>query len=513
MTGNVTVVRSILIYGICLPLAVFLGYLLAQPFASTTLTTVGLVLLVLVLPLLLNWHHPLLVFSWNMNVVVLFLQGRPNLWLVMTALSLLVSVLHRTLDRQTRFIRVRSVTWPLLFLFVVILITAKMTGGIGLRTFGGETWGGKAYVFLLGAILGYFAFTGRRIPTQRAQLYMALFLLGGLTWAMASMVRFVSPSFYFLFAIFPVESMSLPGRELAYIPRMQGVPLAATAAISLMCARYGIGGIFNARKLWRPALFFLLVVVVLYGGFRTMFVTLMLLFTAQFFLEGLHRTRLLMVFLIGGLFVGVVSIPLLPRLPTSIQRSFAWLPVEIDPVVKLDTQYSAEWRVRMWKAALPDVPQYLLLGKGYAIDPTERQFQEEGFYRGFQEDYQAFANVGTYHNGPLSVIMPLGIWGVIGFLWFLGASFHVLHRNYRYGNPVLRSANAFLLAAFVAQTIMFWFVFGSFFLDLPKFCGLVGMSVSLNGGVSRPLPVTAAKQIQPRLLAAILSRPKPAFGR
>ena len=49
--------RTLLVYGLCLPLAVFLGYLLANP---TDLTTVGVVAalgLLLMTPLLLRWHH------------------------------------------------------------------------------------------------------------------------------------------------------------------------------------------------------------------------------------------------------------------------------------------------------------------------------------------------------------------------------------------------------------------------------------------------------------------------
>jgi hypothetical protein len=508
MTSSFTVVRSILVYGICLPLAVFVGYLLAEPFTFTTFTTVGLLLLVLAIPILLNWHHQLLVLSWNATAVVFFIRGRPNLWLVMVALSLVASLLQGALSRRMKFVHVPSVTWPLVFLFVVIALTARLTGGIGLRSLGGEVWGGRRYVFLFGAILGYFALASRRIPLERAPLYVALFFLGGLTWVIASMENVVGPSFYFIFAVFPVEQM--PGIVSGFIPRLAGVPLAAIAALSFMLARYGIRGIFFAGKLWRALLFFLLFVAMLFGGYRSYLITVLLFMGIQFCLEGLHRTRLLLVVLMGGLLVGIACIPLLPHLPVGVQRCFAWLPVEIDPAVRLDAEGSTEWRVNMWKTALPEIPGYLLLGKGFAIDPTDLQLTLAGWQR--QVGGGSYVS-GDYHNGVLSLIIPLGIWGVIGFLWFLAASLHVLYRNYRYGDPSLRMVNTFLLALFVTRSVTYLFVFGSFFSDMPIFCGLIGFSVSLNGGVSKPAPAPAGEQAQPKFLATILPQARPAFGR
>ena len=89
---------------------------------------------------------------------------------------------------------------------------------------------------------------------------------------------------------------------------------------------------------------------------------------------------------------------------------------------------------------------------------------------------------GDYHNGPLSVIMPLGIWGVIGFIWFLVAAIKMLSKNYKLGDPSLLNLNRFLLVVFIAHTIHFFIFFGSLYSDMFFFTGIVGLSVSLNGG-------------------------------
>jgi hypothetical protein len=99
---------------------------------------------------------------------------------------------------------------------------------------------------------------------------------------------------------------------------------------------------------------------------------------------------------------------------------------------------------------------------------------------------QGLALAGDYHSGPLSVILPFGIWGVIAFVWFLFAATRVLHANYRYGDPSLRMINTFLLAIFVARVILFFLIVGALNSDMLVFCGWLGLSVSLNGGVCRP---------------------------
>ena len=126
--------------------------------------------------------------------------------------------------------------------------------------------------------------------------------------------------------------------------------------------------------------------------------------------------------------------------------------------------------------------------------------QSIGGFRG-ENDTQGVAELaGDYHNGPLSVIIPLGLFGVIGFLWFLGAGISVLYRNHKFGDPAFQRINTFLLAYFIAKTICFFAVFGSLYSDLVGFTGLLGLSVSVNGGLARK-PVV------------LLSKPKMVFNR
>jgi hypothetical protein len=133
----------LIVIAVVLPLAVVAGYLLASPTDFDSIAIVGLFLMVLTVPLILRWHHALLVFSWNASIIVFFLPGAPHLWMVVGGVSLGLTLLSRILNRQIVLPSVPSVTWSLLIFALVVLVTANMTGGWGLRSLGGGTYGGK----------------------------------------------------------------------------------------------------------------------------------------------------------------------------------------------------------------------------------------------------------------------------------------------------------------------------------------------------------------------------------
>src|ERR1043165_105007 len=138
MTNALTIIRSLVIYGLCLPLAIFLGYLLAMPLDMVSMSIVVVTVLLPLLPILLKWHHFLLFACWNTSMVLFFIPGRPSLPLAMVAISMVLSILQHILNRNNRFISVPSITRPLIFLAIVIVITAKLTGGFGMRAMGAE---------------------------------------------------------------------------------------------------------------------------------------------------------------------------------------------------------------------------------------------------------------------------------------------------------------------------------------------------------------------------------------
>jgi hypothetical protein len=126
---------------------------------------------------------------------------------------------------------------------------------------------------------------------------------------------------------------------------------------------------------------------------------------------------------------------------------------------------------------------------------------------------QGLALAGDYHNGPLSVILPFGIWGAIAVLWLMIAGVWALHHNRLYGDPALQAVNTFLLTTFLVKIISFFFVFGSLSSDMAGFAGYLGLSISLNGGICRPARQPAVKTAEPASRLPLRPRLQPVFQR
>src|SRR5262245_42429650 len=119
--------RLLLIYGISIPLAIFVGYFLANPLDIVPFFIFTLLVMLLVVPLFLRWYHPILIFSWNAALIIILLPGQPYIWVPMAGAAFLFSVLDRILSKRETFLSVPSVTWPLVLFAIVVFFTAKVT--------------------------------------------------------------------------------------------------------------------------------------------------------------------------------------------------------------------------------------------------------------------------------------------------------------------------------------------------------------------------------------------------
>lgn len=477
-------------WAVCLPLAILIGFLLAEPQESGSLAVLVLLATVLSVPLLFQWHHPLLVFTWNAAIMPTFLPGTMSLWMAIAAASFTFAILNRATSDTNRFMCPRSVTAALIFLLVVMAVTMAWTGGMGVRVLNSAKYGGKGYFYILFAILGFFGLVSQRIPPHRAILYAGLFFFSGITEAVSNLIYMLGPKAYPLFHIFPAgQAMSQAassGNLAVQSARIGGFGMASVAVVTALLVVYGVRGLLEIRKPWRGLLLILALVVGAQSGFRSLMLLCLLSIAAAFFFEGLHRTRLMVVCLLilglAGLMLAVFS----TALPSPMQRALSFFPIEVDQSVRQDAQASVEWRVDMWKDVLPEVRKHSVVGKGYLLDPTDIDLTDLSVWRGLTSRWGAAALSGEYHSGPLTLVIPLGGLGVVAFVWFLVAGGRALYLNYRHGDPRLVTINRFLFAYFLVRIFHYVFVFGSFYLDFFIFTGIVGLGLSLNGGVSQP---------------------------
>jgi hypothetical protein len=499
MTDAFQFSRRLAVLAAVLPLAALVGYFLATPEQADSLVIVSLLVGSLLLPVFLVWHHPMLIFGWNAAVVLTVLPGQPALWIALAVGSLGISIIARGLHKRSIGTYIPSIAWSLIFLAVVVLVTASLNGGLGLKAAGSSSYGGKRYFLLLIAIVGYFALTSQRIPIHLATRYVSIFLGSGLTALVSNIVYLLGPGFYFLFLVFPVDlvTQQVLGEyfyETGAIVRWTGFSLGAPAIAHILLARYGMRGVFSLAHPWRFLILFGCLFLSLLGGFRSNILMLSLLLVIQFFVEGLHRTRLVLYLGLMAIILGSAIVPLAKHLPLSVQRSLSILPIEIDPVARANADVTTEWRLRLWGMLWPQVPQYLLLGKGCAIDPSEMYLVSYAakHLNILQDD--EWLLMGAYHSGPLTILIQFGGFAALAFLWFITACFRTLYYHFRNGPPELRLVNTFLLSYFAMRIIYFLFIYGHFAEDFFIFTGLIGLSVSINGNMKKAVTVQEAPQ-------------------
>jgi hypothetical protein len=386
------------------------------------------------------------------------------------------------------------VALSLVIFLSVVVITAKLRGGMGVQALGGSSIGGKGYYYIIGAIIGYFALATQPIPIEKVKLYAGLFFLPGIIGMASHLVYFAGPAFYFLFLLIPVGYAQLQAStEAGGLVRMAGFWAAATSITFYFAALYGIRGIL--RKWWRLALILVFVGLGTLSGFRSMLLMLALILTLLFAVEGLFRSSIFPILLLCGALGFAALFAFSTQLPASIQRSLSFLPIKINPAVKADADASVEWRLYMWRALIPQLPDYFWLGKGYAINPTDMYLADQAALRGRADSRQTVMLVGDYHNGPLSVYIPFGFFGSLAFLFFLITSIRALYLNTQHGVAELRSINRFLFAFFLGKAIFFFAVFGSIHSDLYQFTGIIGLSIALNRGVAKAPAVSATRPV------------------
>ena len=469
------------VYAGSLALAAALGYNLAIAQGLQSLLVITVVLMLIAAPLLLRGHQAILLLCWNSTLGLHIFPGQLPAWIIMAVASLGLLLFQRMLNRQEDLTMVGPVTLPVLAFGLVVVVTILARGGLGIQMFSSTGMaGGRKYIYILGALVAYFAISMQRIPADKVRLYSALFFLGGLTGFIGPLGSYLGNGLQYLVLFFqPMEGVA------TYVDtfRVKGMSYVGNAIVGILLARYGFGGVFHTRQAWRPLLFGIGVVLGLISGFRTLLVLYVGTLAMMFFLEGWHRTKWLPIWACVALFGYGILHETTVMLPTPVQRALAVLPLPVESTVRLDATATIEWRQGLWDALLHDLPKYIWLGKGMAISARDMEWTETlSRFGGNSWDYSYIT--GEHHNGFLSVTTAFGVWGFIAFSWILLAGIWLLYKNWRHGRPDLIHINAFLLSWFVVWIFLFFSYWGTLYYSLRDFMGVLGFSVALNHGVA-----------------------------
>ena len=227
MNNSAALLRTLIIYAVCVPLAIVVGYMavsLGNSPSYSNFTMFGVLALVLIAPILLRWHHPLLVLSWNLPLTIFFLPGNPPAYLPMLVLSLGISVLQRAMNRNMRFIPAPQITLPLLCLTLVALVTAKLTGRHRFARAGGTGHGRQKIRLAAGGNFGFFcAHRAADSAPSGPDFTWPCSFWGDASMSLGDLISFIPRSFYFIFLFFPADSYTYTGSKARSSMRFAGV--------------------------------------------------------------------------------------------------------------------------------------------------------------------------------------------------------------------------------------------------------------------------------------------------
>ncbi|MEI7435257.1 MAG: O-antigen ligase family protein, partial [bacterium] len=160
--------------------------------------------------------------------------------------------------------------------------------------------------------------------------------------------------------------------------------------------------------------------------------------------------------MIWGTVVVVALLGLLaPYLPSAFQRALTWIPfAHVSDITSADAEGTSLWRFELWRMLLREAPQYLWVGKGYVFSFSE---YASIFSTSTANQYESFIITHNYHNGLLSLLIDLGLPGlVIGLGYIAAVAVRETRRLYYvWPNTVLHNYHRIVLAAFLAQAIVF----------------------------------------------------------
>jgi hypothetical protein len=351
---------------------------------------------------------------------------------------------------------------PILTFLAVLVLTAAHRG-LGFMQLGGAQIGGMSYVRLFIPLMLYIFAPYLSMDARKWKIALIGYCLIGLLPAIADMA--------FIFSGGAIH-------HIYHFVRPTGKVLTSLDALTMG------SGIFRLRRLphfelllmglilfrWQGASRILvtgmgLASLLLAGltGFRLRIVELGL-FVAALGYIGAGRRRAILVIKIAAVALVLLLVLALvtPHLPLAVQRSLSWLPFSgISHVATESAGATSQWRLHLWHAMLDMLPKYWLVGRGFAFG--EAHVAEAWFLAGIDPHKVAYAiATHNYHNGPLGILIDLGILGLLVLSVIIILT--LLH-NYRacrqvWHDKALQWYHRLLLARYASLCLVWFGIYG-----------------------------------------------------
>ena len=412
-------------------------------------------------PQMLGWICIVLYFS---RITAPGIPGKLNLYYIMASILIGIIFLKTMLGglKRTEW----SFPHTCLAGFGIVVLLTMMIRGAGFRMLGSEQWGGMVYVQLFVGMFMVLALNHAGI--NKIWMRRALVVMGILSiLPLIADILVVAGKLWIWKVIQPNEDI-ISSYQATQKVMEQGVVRYHSGGVTgifllfALLTRVDVKRLTSIRGIWLwplPVIFFGLVLisghrlgVVIFGLFVMVLAYIQRAFTFT-------RIWLLCMTAIIGWFVLVEWSPYFPE---GVQRSISWIPgVDIPDYVRKDAENTMEWRLLLWSEAMKKFPEYWLIGKGYAFSGKEMIGVAGANVTTAPLDWALISN--SYHNGPISLLLGLGIFGLLtgaGFL--LGAL--VRHRRFlkrKWVDPNLKCSHQAVYALFLTYVLVFFTLFGA----------------------------------------------------
>jgi len=179
----------------------------------------------------------------------------------------------------------------------------------------------------------------------------------------------------------------------------------------------------------------------------------------------------------------------------------SWVPfIEVSHEAGESASVTTRWRIEVWRQALRMLPDYWLLGRGFASEASGIHAIDN--LLGLDRDQVGAALVAhNYHNGPLGVLLDLGVFGLVLVLAMLviGAVRYYRLTQHPWRDSYLAWLHKLVLAKFLTSFVIFLFIYGDTRTMLPDllltmvFLECMTDSLRKDGDAKTALPVASTE--------------------
>jgi hypothetical protein len=440
---------------------------------------------------------------WVLMPAFLGLNGRLNFLpanLSMIETAILISLLF--LLYQTVFEKNLSISlgpawiWvPAVLFLSIIAYHWVRSGDIGLRLFGGESYGGrKNWSILLGFLAMPLIYSmvkpGDPLLRKVPLLYFIMVVADFIPFLISTMAPAVAPFIYRFYSSVNLDAFqntlfgSFGGADLV---RVGNIGFFALAAQITMLAYFPANLWLRPKNWWCFVASLICLLATIFSGFRSY----LFRYLVTWLVAGFSASRWLVVLFIPfaatTLFLLVAAQGTYIHLPLAMQRTLSPFPGKWDAVALDSASGSSNWRntmKRVYWSEYADKAGWFGEGMTYSRNLTLEGVEDfylkrqRSVFENELSEARAFIERRQPHEGLLDVHYPTG-WVGTGLLifFFVTTSFYVLKKIYDTRSSEMTPEGIWVCALTLIETLSYFTVYGDLSITLPRLFILIPLAV------------------------------------